>query len=167
MIGLVRVVAATLHRTYAPAMSALSRTVSYLYWLVCLLISGHVKLTDFGLSKATEDKPTETFCGTPEYLAPEVIEGIPHTKAVDWWSFGILLFEMMCGLVSSYLLTRSCRPGRLGLTPLQAAFRPAGCSSHPPLAGLAHFQSTNCLCKSIACIYISASARSRRSIPRT
>lgn len=80
-----------------------------------MLVPGHVKLTDFGLSKATEDKPTETFCGTPEYLAPEVIEGIPHTKAVDWWSFGILLFEMMCGLVRLFHPARSCTCGRLGL----------------------------------------------------
>ena len=47
---------------------------------------GHVKLTDFGLSKVLSsptDKAT-TFCGTPEYLAPEVVNGLPHDKAVDW-----------------------------------------------------------------------------------
>lgn len=49
---------------------------------------GHLKLTDFGLSKlqATCDNMTYTFCGTPEYLAPEIIKGIGHNNAVDWWS---------------------------------------------------------------------------------
>jgi len=63
---------------------------------------GHVCLTDFGLAKELEsleggDHKTHTFCGTPEYLAPEVIEGLGHGKAVDWWSLGILLFELTTG----------------------------------------------------------------------
>jgi len=66
---------------------------------------GHLKLTDFGLSKegitsaggkATGTK-TRTFCGTPDYLAPEIIKGISHGKAVDWWGIGVLLFEMLTG----------------------------------------------------------------------
>jgi serine/threonine protein kinase len=49
---------------------------------------GHIKLTDFGLSKTgiSGDLMSYTFCGTPEYLAPEIVKGSGHNKAVDWWS---------------------------------------------------------------------------------
>jgi protein-serine/threonine kinase len=56
---------------------------------------GHVKITDFGLSKM--DKLTNSFCGTPEYFAPEIIMGSGYGKAVDWWSFGCFLYEIMVG----------------------------------------------------------------------
>ena len=54
---------------------------------------GHIALTDFGLSKYDIDKTggATTFCGTAEYIAPEMLEGRKYGKTVDWWSFGILL----------------------------------------------------------------------------
>ncbi|XP_062861608.1 cAMP-dependent protein kinase catalytic subunit PRKX-like [Trichomycterus rosablanca] len=57
---------------------------------------GHVKLTDFGFSKKLVDR-TCTLCGTPEYLAPEIIQGKGHGLAVDWWALGVLIFEMLSG----------------------------------------------------------------------
>lgn len=57
---------------------------------------GHVKLTDFGFAKKLADR-TWTLCGTPEYLAPEVIQSKGHGRAVDWWALGILIFEMLSG----------------------------------------------------------------------
>jgi serine/threonine protein kinase len=60
--------------------------------------TGHVKLTDFGLSiKVERDTATSTFCGTPVYIAPEVIEGKKYDFKVDWWALGILTFEIFYG----------------------------------------------------------------------
>ncbi|XP_055745797.1 ribosomal protein S6 kinase alpha-2 isoform X1 [Salvelinus fontinalis] len=60
---------------------------------------GHIKITDFGLSKeATDhDKRAYSFCGTIEYMAPEVVNRRGHTQSADWWSFGVLMFEMLTG----------------------------------------------------------------------
>uniref|UniRef100_A0A8C5IPB3 Ribosomal protein S6 kinase n=1 Tax=Junco hyemalis TaxID=40217 RepID=A0A8C5IPB3_JUNHY len=60
---------------------------------------GHIKITDFGLSKEAidHDKRAYSFCGTIEYMAPEVVNRRGHTQSADWWSFGVLMFEMLTG----------------------------------------------------------------------
>ncbi|EGC46623.1 protein kinase [Histoplasma capsulatum var. duboisii H88] len=57
---------------------------------------GHLKITDFGFAKEVKDI-TWTLCGTPDYLAPEVVSSKGYNMSVDWWSLGILIFEMLCG----------------------------------------------------------------------
>ncbi|KAF6205264.1 hypothetical protein GE061_019433 [Apolygus lucorum] len=59
---------------------------------------GHISLTDFGLSKQpVDDQKAYSFCGTVEYMAPEVVNRKGHSFAADWWSFGVLMFEMLTG----------------------------------------------------------------------
>ena len=65
---------------------------------------GHIKIADFGLCK--EDirwgSTTKTFCGTPEYLAPEVLIDVNYGRAVDWWGVGVVMYEMMVGRLPFY-----------------------------------------------------------------
>ena len=65
---------------------------------------GHIKIADFGLCKEdiTYGRTTKTFCGTPEYLAPEVLEDNDYGRAVDWWGVGVVMYEMICGRLPFY-----------------------------------------------------------------
>ncbi|EAY23147.1 AGC family protein kinase [Trichomonas vaginalis G3] len=65
---------------------------------ILLDANGHIKLTDFGLSKnLAHEVHTSTFCGTTEYLAPEVVNHQPYTYSVDWWALGVLTYELLFG----------------------------------------------------------------------
>ncbi|XP_017083530.1 RAC serine/threonine-protein kinase [Drosophila eugracilis] len=65
---------------------------------------GHIKVADFGLCKEdiTYGRTTKTFCGTPEYLAPEVLDDNDYGQAVDWWGTGVVMYEMICGRLPFY-----------------------------------------------------------------
>jgi serum/glucocorticoid-regulated kinase 2 len=69
---------------------------------------GYVSLTDYGLGKfLKKGQTTNSFCGTPEYLSPEVIIGTGHDTTNDWWTLGILTYEMIFGIPPFYSKTHN------------------------------------------------------------
>ncbi|CEP16517.1 hypothetical protein [Parasitella parasitica] len=92
---------------------------------ILLTADGHLVLTDFGLSKqfydglSTEQQRTDTFCGTAEYLAPEILNEKPYSYEVDYWSMGTILFEMLTGITPFWAENRDDMYRRIKQDPLQ------------------------------------------------
>ena len=60
--------------------------------------TGYIKLIDFGLAKILQDDVSMSYCGTPEYLAPEMVNNTGHDLSIDWWAVGVLIYEMLIGI---------------------------------------------------------------------
>ncbi|KAI7898711.1 kinase-like domain-containing protein [Cokeromyces recurvatus] len=92
---------------------------------ILLSAEGHVVLTDFGLSKQFYGSPNakeqraDTFCGTAEYLAPEILNEQPYSYEVDYWSFGTILYEMLIGVTPFWAENRDEMYRRIREDPLQ------------------------------------------------
>ena len=74
------------------------QNVIFIEYLIMHLKDGHVKLADFGLCKDLTKvlgETTKTFCGTPGYIAPEIYQGLDYNYTVDWWSFGVFIYELL------------------------------------------------------------------------
>lgn len=70
--------------------------------------TGYLKIIDFGLAKLIQKSEiANSFCGTPEYFSPEMIDGTGHGKPVDWWALGILIYEMLIGVTPFYNKVRT------------------------------------------------------------
>ena len=69
---------------------------------------GYLKIIDFGLAKMLDkDGATKTYCGTPEYLAPEMVQQVGHNFGIDWWALGVLIYEMRIGVTPFFNKNRN------------------------------------------------------------